>query len=53
MSAQAKKGYGSMLLLLALGIVTLFAGAESLVLVIPAAVAIWYAARPTLGNGRN
>lgn len=53
MSAEAKKGYGSMLLLLTLGIVALFTGAKSLVLVVPAAILIWYSARPSLGNGRN
>lgn len=53
MSAETKKGYGSMLLLLALGIIALFAGAKSLVLVVPAAVIVWYGARLAPGNGGN
>ncbi len=53
MSTEKKKGYGSMLLLLLLGVVALFMGDRSLIVVIPAAIVIWYGARPTLGNDRN
>ena len=42
-----------MLVLFALGVVALFAGAKSLVLLIPIAILVWYGARPSLGNGRN
>ena len=53
MSAETKKGYASTLILFALGVIVLFAGVKSLVLVVPAAILIWYGARPSLGNGRN
>ncbi len=53
MSADAKKHYGSSLALLVLGILGLYGGAPWLLLLIPAAALIWYAATPKLRGGRN
>jgi hypothetical protein len=43
MSADAKKGYGSTLVLIVLGILALYGGVTWLVLLVPAAVLIWSA----------
>jgi len=53
MSAETRKYYGSTLTLLALGLLSLYGGANWLILLIPAAALVWYAARPRLGSGRN
>jgi hypothetical protein len=53
MSADAKKNYGLTLVLFALGILAVYAGAKWLLLLIPAAVLVWYAAAPKLRRGRN
>ena len=54
MSADAKKSYGSTLILFVLGVLALYAGARWLVILIPAAVLVWrVAAAPALGKGRN
>ena len=53
MSADSKKGYGSTLVLIAFGVMALYLGANWLLLLIPAAMLVWYRARPTLGSGRN
>ncbi len=53
MSAEAKTGYGSTLALLLFGVLALYLGAHWLVLLIPAAVLIWYGAGPILRSGRN
>jgi hypothetical protein len=44
MSADAKKGYGSTMILMILGVLALYAGARWLLLLIPAAALVWYAA---------
>jgi hypothetical protein len=44
MSAEAKKGYGSTMLLLILGVLALYGGARWLLVLIPTAVVVWYAA---------
>ena len=41
MSAEAKKGYGSTLLLLLLGVLALYGGSTWLLVLIPAAVLVW------------
>jgi hypothetical protein len=43
MSAEAKKGYGSTMILMILGVLALYGGAFWLLLLIPAAVLVWYA----------
>jgi len=53
MSAQATKHYGSTLVLLALGVLALYAGPTWLLLLVPAALLVWFAAGPMLGGGRN
>ncbi|MGA8440557.1 MAG: hypothetical protein WB762_11235 [Candidatus Sulfotelmatobacter sp.] len=44
MSAAAKKGYGSTIALMILGMLALHGGASWLVALIPAAILVWYAA---------
>jgi len=43
MSADARKGYGSTIVLMILGVLALYGGASWLLLLIPAAVLVWYA----------
>jgi hypothetical protein len=53
MSANTKKSVGATLGLILLGVVVLLTGAKSLVVMIPAAILVWYAASPSLRSGRN
>ncbi len=53
MSANSKKSLGSTILLIFLGLAALIGGAKWLVLIVPAAVLVWYGARPVLRSGRN
>lgn len=53
MSAEAKKNYGSTLVLLALGVLALYGGANWLVVLVPAAVLVWYAAGSAWKTHRN
>lgn len=53
MSADAKKYYGSSAALLFMGVIALYAGARWLLLLIPAALLVWYAAAPRLRRSRN
>jgi hypothetical protein len=53
MSADAKKNYGSTLVLLAMGLLALYGGAHWLVLLIPAAALVWYSAKPRRQSSRN
>lgn len=54
MSTEAKRSYGSTLALLALAVLALYTGTRWLVVLIPAAVLVWYfAATATLGSSRN
>ncbi len=53
MSANSKKSVGWTIVLMLLGVVALFAGTKSLVLLIPAATLVWYASKPVLRGGRN
>jgi hypothetical protein len=43
MSADAKRKYGSTMVLIILGIFALYGGAGWLLVLVPAAVVIWYA----------
>ena len=43
MSADAKKEYGSTMVLIILGVLALYGGARWLLVLIPAAILIWYA----------
>ena len=53
MSADAKTNYGMTLVLIVLGVIALYAGARWLLLLIPAAAVVWFAAAPRLRRGRN
>jgi hypothetical protein len=53
MSAEAKKHYGSSVALLALGMLAFYGGTSWLLLLIPAAALVWYAAGPQLWRRRN
>jgi hypothetical protein len=53
MSIEAKKGYGSTLALLGLGVLALHFGAGWLTVLIPAAALVWYAGGSALPSGRS
>ncbi len=53
MSASEKKGYGSTILLMILGLLAFYGGAQWLLILIPAALLIWYAAKPVFRRSRN
>ena len=53
MSREKKKSYASTVALILCGILTLLLGARWLVVLIPAAMLIWYGAGPALRSGRN
>jgi hypothetical protein len=54
MSAEAKKSYGSTLALLMLSVLALYGGPSWLVVLIPAALLVWYAAAgSTFRRSRN
>lgn len=42
-----------MLLLILLGMAALYGGTKMLIVLIPAAVLVWYGVGPMLGSGRN
>lgn len=50
---DAKKPTGWTILLILLGVAALFGGVKSLVLLVPAAVLVWYGAGPAPRRGRN
>jgi hypothetical protein len=53
MSANSKKSMGWMVVLVILGMAALYGGSKWLGLLIPAALLVWYTAKPRLGTGRN
>jgi hypothetical protein len=54
MSAETKKSYASTMILIGLGVLALYVGAEWLMLLIPAAILAWYSAcRAPLRNNRS
>ena len=53
MSRESKKAISWSIALVALGIAVLFGGPRWAAVLVPAALAVWYAARPTLKTGRN
>jgi hypothetical protein len=53
MSANSKKSIGWSIVLMLLGMVAIYAGAKSLIVLIPAAILVWFGARPILRSGRN
>jgi hypothetical protein len=54
MSTEAKKSYGSTLVLLTLGMLAFYGGVSWLLVLVPAAVLVWYAAnRAAVRRSRN
>jgi hypothetical protein len=53
MSANSKKSMGWTVVLIVLGLVALFGGVKFLVVLIPAAMMVWYGVGPALRSGRN
>lgn len=53
MSRTTKKSLTSTLTLILLGMIALFGGVKSLVVLIPAALLVWFTTKPRLGTGRN
>jgi hypothetical protein len=53
MSANSKKSIGWAAVLVLLGVLAIFAGAGSLIVLVPAAMLVWYEAGPVLRGGRN
>jgi len=53
MSADSKKSITWMFALVLLGVAVLYGGTKSLLVTLPAAVFVWFAAAPTLRSGRN
>jgi hypothetical protein len=53
MSMSSKKSVGWAFILVLLGLVAMFAGATSLIAIVPAAALVWYGARPAMRSGRN
>jgi hypothetical protein len=49
----SKKSLVSVLLLILLGVAALWAGARMLIVLVPAALLVWYGAAPMLGSNRN
>jgi hypothetical protein len=50
MSANAKKGYGSTMILMILGVLALYGSARRLIALIPVAALVWYAAARAIFN---
>ena len=54
MSADIKKGYGSTILMMILGMLAVYGGAQWLIVLIPGALMVWYVAtRTMLKRSRN
>jgi hypothetical protein len=53
MSANSKKSLTSTIILMLLGLAAFVGGAKWLILLVPAALLVWYGARPVLRSGRN
>lgn len=53
MTANTGKSMGWMIVLILFGLAALIGGVKWLVVLIPAATLVWYAAAPALRNGRN
>lgn len=53
MTINAKKSVGASVALILLGILVLLTGEKSLLVVVPAAVLVWFGVAPKLRNTRN
>ena len=53
MSMNSKKSIAWTIVLIFLGLIALVGGDKWLVVLIPAAIMVWYGAKPALRRGRN
>ena len=53
MSMESKKSVSFSIVLMLFGVFAMYAGLKSLIVLVPAAMLIWYEARPRLRSGRN
>jgi len=53
MSTNSKKSMGWAVVLILLGMAALYGGEKWLSLLVPAALLVWYTAKPRLRTGRN
>jgi len=53
MSMDSKKSMGWTMVLILLGMAALYGGSKWLAVLIPAALLVWYTARPRVRTGRN
>jgi hypothetical protein len=53
MSVNSKKSMGWTFVLIFLGMAALYGGSKWLGLLIPAALLVWFTAKPMIGTGRN
>jgi len=53
MNRNNKKSVGLAITLMLLGVLAMYGGLHSLMVLIPAAVVVWFEAKTILGNGRN
>ncbi len=53
MSANAKKSMTATVALILLGLLALITGGKWLVVLIPAAMLVWYGSKPAMRSGRN
>jgi len=53
MASNTKRSIGATAALILMGLLVLFAGDKSLIVLIPAAVLVWYMAAPRLRRSRN
>jgi hypothetical protein len=54
MSTETKRGYGLTFAMIILGVLALYGGMRWLVVLVPAAILLWYAStRTVLTRGRN
>ncbi len=53
MSTNSKKSMGWMIVLILLGMAALYSGSKWLGLLVPAAMFVWFAAKPSFRTGRN
>ena len=53
MSRDNKKSVGLAIILMLLGVLAVYGGLHSLMVLIPAAMVVWYEAKTILGSGRN
>jgi hypothetical protein len=53
MSLDSRKSMGWTAVLIVLGMAALYGGSKWLALLIPAALFVWYTAKPRLRTGRN